>query len=911
MNISPLAFLTSLVGLLLFTSSIHAQSDSLQLSGKVISAVDELPVSGATIQLENIKTKNSRYVAANADGEFVFEQLEQAFYKLKITSISFKPFQKVFRLQLADSKLGVISLAMDEVALKEVKIEEQYSPVQQKGDTTQYNADAFKTNVDANASDLVKKMPGIEVSKDGVKANGESVQQVLLDGKRFFGQDPLLSLNTIPAEIIDKVLVYDEQSEQAKLTGFDDGNTTKTMNLITKNGKSNGSFGRLYTGTSEEERYKIGGSANYFKDELRLTGIGMSNNINIQNFGQEDIVGLGGSGGRGGFRRGGGSNFITSEQDGITQTHSYGLNFINTWKEKTSIEGSYFFNQTFNEQYEKLKKETFLRGGSQFYDEESKEENDGKNHRLNLLIKHEFDKSNNLIFRTNTSIQSQENNILTIGSSSFSNGTTNTQTNNLYLSKNKAINTNNSLIFQHKFEKIGRTFSSEFKQVYTPSEQLIRFEEYTLDSLINYDTDAKAQNYSASFSYTEPVGKAALITVSYEVSTTQNKAEVDVETLNEVNQGSEFVSGLSNHFKSHYSYHQPSIEYGYNKYGTNLRLEVATQFAQLKNTSYLDTRLRTEKNFLTLLPSFHYRKELSSKTRFFTFFRSSTNAPTISQLQNVLNNTNPLFVNIGNPYLSQSLSHTLRMGIRHINSEKNLMLSNFSSLSTQQNYMGTKSTILRQDSLINSILVPAGAQISSPINLDGYWSLQNNTTFSRAIPKIKNNLNTSLNLGYSRIPGLSNETENYSKNYSAAIKVGLASNISEKIDYDFSYEIDYNSVRNSLQKSSTNKYYTQTLSFDLNLTLKTNYVFRNQTYFQRYQGINNAFNTSYTLWNIGFARKFLKGNKGELEFSVFDVLGQNQSFSQSVSAIALEEKQTEVLQQYFMLTFTYNFKQFK
>ena len=233
--------------LFLSVGDSFSQNDTLNIQGRIINKTDNTPLPGATVMMINIKdSTRSKYTSTDVNGVFKVDKLEKAFYKLRVSSIAYKPFQKLIRLQLKTNDMGDIFLEENVVQIGDVIVQGQRAPVQQRGDTTQYNADAFKTNVDATSSDLVKKMPGIEVTSSGVTANGENIQQVLLDGKRFFGQDPLLSLNTIPAEVVDKVLVYDEQSERSKLTGFDDGNTTKTMDLITKSGKQNGQFGKVY-----------------------------------------------------------------------------------------------------------------------------------------------------------------------------------------------------------------------------------------------------------------------------------------------------------------------------------------------------------------------------------------------------------------------------------------------------------------------------------------------------------------------------------------------------------------------------------------------------------------------------------------------------------------------------------------
>jgi len=892
-----------------FQLNAQAGKDSLSLKGKIVSGKDQSPIPGATIRLINIKdSTRSKYLSANVDGSFLIENLERAFYRLKVSSIGFKSFEKLFRLQMPDSDLGTISMAIDIVQLDAVNIDEQIAPVQQKGDTTQYNADAFKTNPDATSKDLVKKMPGIIVNNDGVTANGETVEQVLLDGKRFFGQDPLLSLNSIPAEIVDKVLVYDEQSEQSKLTGFDDGNTIKTMNLITKDGKKNGQFGNVYGGLGDQDLYKAGGSINSFNKEQRITLLGMSNNINQQNFGQEDLAGVSGSGGRGGFRRGG-SSFMTGVQDGITNTNSVGLNFTDQLSKKLSIEASYFFNGTNNTQKENRSRETFLANGSQFYQEDKTDNTDNLNHRINVRLDYKIDDYNSLLFRTNLSSQEQESKELTIGRTFTESNLPINLTNNLYQSNNDIININNTIIYQHKFKKIGRTLSFDTRQQIRPSEQEISFQDFEQDSLIEYNTDGIYSQYSAELTYTEPIGSLGQLSGSYEYKAAIRDSKTDVFGVNDGDERS-FISGLSNDFESIYTYHQPSVRYSYRQMSKFFDFSLAYQEAKLDNASLLINERSVENRFSAFLPTVMARFEFSSKSRVFMRYSTNTTEPTISQLQNVVNNTNPFFISNGNPDLNQSYSHSMRISYRHTNSEKNLSFSNYSRIQNTSNYITDNTTVLRSDSILQGVLLPRGAQLTTPTNLNGYWSIRNNSTFGIAIPKIKNNLNLSVNLQYVRTPGLNNSRLNISDNYSVGLQLGLTSNISEKIDYNIYYEINGSRVLNSLQSGANNQYYTQTIATELDLTIIEGLIWRNETYFQRYIGSDASFNTTYTLWNMGIAKKFLKNNSGEIELSVFDLLGENQSFSQNVNSRFLEEVQTQVLQRYFMLTFTYQIRNF-
>ena len=277
------------------------------VQGVLADGDDATEVVGATVLMVNVRdSTQSKYAITDVNGAFKIENAEESFYNLSITSMGYKPYSKVVRLGVVDMNLGRVFVKQDSKLLEAIEVKGDVVAMEIKGDTLQYNADAFKVNQDASTKDLISKMPGIVVDGTGVSANGETIQQVLLDGKRFFGQDPLLSLNTIPAEVVKNVQVFDQQSEQSQFTGVDDGNTTKTMNVVTKEGKKNGKFGKFYGGYGTGEHYNAGFNLNSFKGDKRISLIGMSNNVNIQNFSSEDLAGVGGGGSRSSGGSGGG-----------------------------------------------------------------------------------------------------------------------------------------------------------------------------------------------------------------------------------------------------------------------------------------------------------------------------------------------------------------------------------------------------------------------------------------------------------------------------------------------------------------------------------------------------------------------------------------------------------------------------
>src|SRR5690606_2917827 len=275
--------------------------------------------------------------------------------------------------------LGRIALADDVVALDEAVVEAVQERVILRGDTTAYNAAAFQVNPDANAEDLVAKLPGVVVQDGEVQAEGEAVRRVLVDGEEFFGDDPTAALRNLPAEIIQEIQVFDRQSDQARFTGFDDGNEEKTINVVTRADRRNGQFGRVHGGAGLDGRYNAGAAVNVFDGSRRITLLGLSNNVNQQNFASEDLAGvLGGSGGRRGGRggRGGGArgagprggggdgvdprSYLVGERGGLNTTHALGVNYTDRLGDRVRLNGSYFLNHTGNDTESSLDRTYFL-----------------------------------------------------------------------------------------------------------------------------------------------------------------------------------------------------------------------------------------------------------------------------------------------------------------------------------------------------------------------------------------------------------------------------------------------------------------------------------------------------------------------------------------------------------------------
>lgn len=910
----------------------YAQESAVTtISGIVKDNVNE-PQIGATISLQTPAGAYAGGGAADIDGHFVIGNVSPGTYTVKISYLGFTDYTKQINVGNTEFNLGIVKMeASKATALKEVDVVEKAISVQQKDDTTQFNAGSYKVNPDASAEDLVRKMPGIDLSSGKPQAQGEQVAKVLVDGKPFFGDDATSSLKNLPAEVIDKIQVYDEKSDQSQFTGFDDGNTSKVINIVTKPGKRQGVFGKVYGAYGYDDKYNAGGNINYFKGDRRISLIGQTNNINIQNFAAQDLLGIsGGSGGRsfgGGGRRGGdggggmaGSNFLTNSQGGISKTNAVGFNYSDKWGKKIDVTASYFFNNSNNAQDQDLTKRFLLPSqADQTYDELSNTTTNNYNHRFNMRLNYNIDSFNSILFVPTLSTQ-KNNSVSTLDGKTYGAGNTllNSLT-NTFNSKLDGYNLNSMLLYRHKFKKRGRTLSLMANGGYNDNDGNTSLYSNTI-----YDTTLEVTNQQATQSrtgwtlnsninYTEPLSRKSFMQVQYGLR--YQESESDKRTYNFDAATGGYTAPdtqLSNKFSSDYLTHRGGLTYRYMDTSFNFNIGVDFQYATLDNDRELPYTSSLRRSFNNILPSARFQYNFDKKKNLRLFYRTSTDAPSVTQLQDVINNANQLQQSIGNPDLEQSYQHNLAIRYSATNTARSSTFFAMLSGSLTQNYIAN-STIIAEDTMTvqGDVFLPRGAQFSKPVNLNGYVNARSFVTYGMPVTALKSNLNINATAGYVRTPGLINNEKNYANNTNLGLGLVLSSNISEKIDFTISSNSSYNIVTNTLNTSSNNKYFNQASRLSLNYIFWKGIVFNTELNHQLYTGLSAGFNQNFLLWNMSLAKKVFKNQQGEVKLSVFDLLKQNNSIARTITETYTQDLKTNVLQRYFMLTFTYNLRFFK
>lgn len=938
-------FSAFLISGFLFSFCSFGQS-GFKIKGRVldINAASGLPGAACALlqKTDSVLLKGS---STDASGTFEIDKIPPGSYLLKIQFLGYRTRYKSVRISDKDEDLGSIGLEESAKDLAAVKVEGQVAAVIQKKDTAEYNAGAFKTNRDATTEDLLTKMPGVTVQDGKVSVQGEEIKKVLIDNKPFFGDDPNAALKNLPAEVVDKIQVFDQMSDQSRFTGFNDGNTSKTINIVTRGGMRNGNFGRAYAGAGTDDRFKSGLTFNRFQGSRRITVLGQFNNINEQNFSMSDLAGMmgGGGGGRGGMGGGGGRggmgggmmmggmgggrnggfnqgamDFFVNSKRGIVRTAAGGINYSDNWGSKVEVSANYFFNQSRNSVIQNTIRNYALdREAGQAYKDSTNSITDNLNHRFNMRMEIKLDSNNSILYTPRLTFQDVRTDNTT-NAQNLAKGLTINQNQNIAYSLQASYNMNHEVLLRHKFHKKGRTISlnTNFGSNGAQGDagQTSEFRMFNKDSveIRKQESDLKKNGWSIqnTLTYTEPLSEKSMLSLNYAWNTSVTENDRSTYRLNQSGQRSELDPLLSNKFSSETPSQYAGLGYAYNSDKSNFNLNVNFQESRLLNDRTYPLNVTVNRNFQNILPTLMWRYSFTDKKSLRIFYRTSANAPTIDQLQDVVNNSNPLQLYVGNKNLRQDYQHSMFMrfmSTRANNSSFFWMIGG----SAARHYIGNSSLVAFSDTIYEGIQLRRGSQLSRPVNLDGQYSLRTFLMYSRPLSFIKSNLNSNAGVNFSRTPGLLNGRLNYAESPSYSAGIGLSSNISKAVDFSLNYNFSYTSVNNSLVPAQNNSYYNQIIGIKANFVLKESLVLNGDFSQNLFNGLSQGINTNFALLNLGLGYKFLKGKQAELRATVFDLLNQNTNLNRSITETYTEDSRSNNLRQFYMLTFTYTLRVFK
>ena len=955
-----------------------------QQKGKVsfvlLDSESKQAVIGAVVELyPTAKPDNKRYYTSNVDGSVNLPSLEYGEYTILATSLGYADLTKTFTVKSASLNLGKISMKESTTRIDTVVKEVKSLRASQNGDTLSYNAGAFKVSSDSDVEGLLKKMPGINITDGSVEAQGETVQKVFVDGKEFFGEDVNTAIKSLPAEAVERVEVFNKLSDQAEFSGMDDGEGYKAINIVTKTNMRQGQFGKMYGGygyqpetddITSHHKYTVGGNVNFFHGDSRLSVLALFNNINQQNFSFEDILGVSGGGGGGGGRRGFGQ-YMVRPQSGVAAVNSIGLNYSDVWgrKDQVKFQGSYFFNNTGSKN---------LSVSDTWYEDPSPVDTlhtegysttRNNNHRFNARVDWKISRNQSLMSRTSFSFQGYNPYSTTEGYQYGQSGL-------LYqydqsTRNSRGIRASEFLQYRVKIAKPGRTLTVDASINYRDNNSRRQLVSNESSGIAPYDSSwignyfgedsnwhdmqsnpllyspvyqiitspTREYNLRGNVTYNEPLSQNSSLSFQYRLSyedelKDQEAFYYDSDAFDPTSQ--KINQQMTSKYESGYWTHRVGPGFRYSKNRNTVVANVYYQRSQLNGNivgGQSDKINRTFDNFL-YFAMLNYAFNPENTIRM--FFRSSTNAPSVTQLQSIFDVSTPQYLSVGNADLNPSFSHNINFHYIHSNIEKGRTFMWMFSMQNQQDYI-SQSTLYCPTgfelSRFGDIAVPTNSKgenytpqrITSYENMDGYWSLRTHISYGLPVSWLKSNLNLSAGVRYNIVPSAIYSTEgdivdnilnhnytvNLAKNIGYDASVTLGSNISENIDFTISWRGTYNQAWNTASKAGAkNDYFNHTASASLKWVFWKGFTFTAACSYNQYIGITQDYNEQYLLCNLYLGKKIFKNRRGEIQIGVNDVANQNTAFSRTTGSGYTKNMTNSVIGRYYSIQFVYNLRHF-
>ena len=936
MNLQPLAYfqlqqfhqklLLSLSCLLVLSAQVVAQKD-IALKGFAYDSLTDKGIAGATITL--LKKKDSSLVSftmTDSKGQFSLTGLSEGEYRLLLTHVNFynSSYPVLISKQLHELDLG--KLIMHDLAqvLAQVTVNAEAPPVTLIGDTIQYNAGSFKTPPNANVEQLLKNMPGLKVDKDGtITAQGQKVNRVLVDGKEFFGSDPKIATKNLPADGVDKVQAYDRLSDAAQLTGIDDGNSEKTLNLKLKKDKKKGLFGKASAGAGTEGRYEGKFNVNSFKGARQLSAIGLGNNTNAEGFSFMDLLNFSGELNR--MRQGGngGGSMMISATDvaangfsapgtnstGINTTWAGGINYNNLIGDKTDFTSNFFYNRYRPLRETDLQREYLLPDSSYIYNQRSVNRNTNNSYRLNLGADIRLDSFHSIKISPSFGFQESENfNNSTYQTKSNLNQVSNRGFSNNY-SATEGFNFRNEILFRKKFRQKGRTFSLNLQTTINESEgdaTLVSINSFFAktgdiirnDSIDQVNTNSGSlRSYTLRGVYTEPLFKNTLLELAMGKTNSISSAAKTTFDFNPLSQKFDRLNKfLTNDFSNRYGYTNAGIKIRAVKNKFNLALGINAQQADLEGKVLLGLKDSViEQRFQNLLPNARLQYNINRYKNVTLNYNTNTTQPTMAQLQPVPDISDPLNIRAGNPDLKQEYTHALQLNMASVNPFSNKNLFVFLTFNRTSN------------KIVNDDVIDAfGVKSTRPVNIDGVTSLNGRASVGFPIRVLKATLNISSDITYNKGKQFINSITNEITNLNLGPQVRFDLNFSSKFYMSVGAEFRYSNTSYSLPSARDAVFLVQEYNTEINWELPASIFFNtNYTYTINTQQAA-GFNTRFPLWNASLSKQFLKYKRGEFKLTAFDIMNKNVGISRSANQNFIEDKRVNNLQRYFLLSFTYS-----
>jgi len=911
--------------LIVFISGI-ASAQKFTLKGKVIDSLGStLP--SATVMLMNPKDSSLvNFGVSDTGGNFEIRNVSKGVYQIRISFVGFGVYQKLVNVDQSTGTivdLGQLKLQSESQLLDDITVTGTKAPVTVKRDTIEFNAGSFKTKANANVEDLLKKLPGVEVETDGtIRAQGEQVQRVTVDGREFFGRDPKLATRNLPADAVEKVQIFDKKSDQAAFTGIDDGSKEKTVNLELKEEKRNAAFGNLMAGAGDDNRRQAKANINRFTKGKQISFLGMANNINEQGFGIDEYMNFSGGsqqmmGGGGSFNiniGGDGGNQITlnfgGRQNGVITSYAGGLNFNRDYsKGRSKAGGNYFYNrleQNISRTLDRvnyLPEDVSLNLPARSYDfnQESRQFTTGDNHRANLTVDHFLDSANSLRFTAAATLTENSSDVSSNSTTFNVDGTPRNTSERATANVSNSTAVNATLLWRHKFSRKGRTFSSNFnfnKSLSDADGTLnsennffgnLNNEVQIIDQVNTQKTDN--QTLGATFSYTEPLGNRRYLEFNYNYRINRN--DVNREVFNRENSTLEKDDLLSNEYTSDYTFSRPSINLRFNREKYNVTIGAGYQNTRLEG-DLITRNILIDRTFRNVLPTARINYDFTSFKRIRLDYDASMREPTIQQLQPVIDNTDPLNIYIGNPNLKPAYAHTMSANFTTFDPAKSINFFTFINATYQTNAITTSQSVDQR--LVRT---------SIPVNVKDNVNVSANMNLGFPVKKLKSRFNVGPTATYFESINVLNESESSVVQQTIGGNARYNFTMEDKFTLDLSANIRDQITSYESAPEQDQEFINTTWSAETSITILKNFQLNSSFDLYQYESKTTDFRQEIPILNIWLSRFLLKGNSGELKVGVSNLLDKSLGITQTASANFLQQETINNLGRYIMVSFTY------
>ena len=937
----------SILTMLLLLMAIASFAQQRLISGQITDRDTKEAIEQVTIQL--LKS-DSTYVAgaiSNENGLFHVTAPANGKYLLKISSVGYKSTVK--RIQISDNKdlaMGKIVLGAEAIMLKGAVVTAMAQKVTLKEDTFVYNSSAYRTPEGSVVEELVKRLPGAEVSDDGtITINGKEVKKILVDGKEFMTGDTKTALKNLPTSIIEKIKAYDEKSDLSKVTGIDDGEEETVLDFGIKKGMNKGLISNIDLGVGNKSRYNMRGMGGYFNDNNRFMLFANANNTSDRGFG-------GGGPGRG-F---GGAN-------GLNASKMIGANYNYELKDKFKFNTSLRWNHSDGDIWSRRSSENFMGSSSSFSN--SLTQNFSRSNSWNGNIRLEWmpDSMTNILFRPSISWSTSDG---LSGSQSASynkdpytitskdplseegieeldkaEAMVNSQlTNGITYSDNNNIR--GMLQVNRKLGNKGRNITLRMDAKYTDNDSksisLNNAKLYLVQTAEGKDstyqtnrynlTPSKNYSYAGQLTYSEPLWKATFLQFSYKFTYSYSKSDRSTYDFSKyAMSGDQEYRGWDsylNPFAGHLEDYKDDDQSRFSEYRNythdirvmmrfvrqkyNLNFGVMIQPQQSKYIQdYQGVHVDTVRNVTNISPTLDFRYRFSKMSNLRVNYRGTTAQPSISQLLDITDNSDPLNISKGNPGLKPSFTQNFRLFYNNFVQNHNKGVMTFINFSTTNNSISNKVTYDEK----------TGGRITRPENINGNWNVMVAFMFNCSIDSAGVwNLNTDTYLGYNNyVSYLSLDKQSDSqKNTTRSTTWRERLSFSYRnnwLELSLDGTLNYNHATNKLQPNSNLNTWQFSYGPSMTLTAPWGTSLNSSLSISSRRGYSDSsMNTDEFVWNAQLSQGFLKGKPLTIMLQFYDILRQQSTFSRAISATSRTDTEYNAINSYAMLHVIYRLNLF-